>query len=317
MWEALEAGAVPILDATTPAGDRNVWPDTLGDHPLPVIEDWSTVGEILETKPPLVGPWYTKYKRDLVAKLMDDWTALSGEEVWDPPHTRITTIVTASPIPSNPGFDILAETVESVRARLPGHEIIIAFDGPRAPDPDYDEHIRRVSYHANLYWPEVWIHYTGRWKHQAGTIKDVLPEVRTGALLMVEADTPITGDIDWDRLVTLIYLGEFNLIRLHYDDSIHPDHKYLMRGVKPDHGFDVVKTVQWSQRPHVVLTQFYRDVLSQLPDEARTYVEDWIYGPVAHSPWEHHKLGIYAPKGMKRSYHLDGRGGIPKGEFWW
>ena len=70
MWEALEAGAVPILDATTPAHDRNVWPDTLGDHPFPVMHDWNQVGQILEGPAPMAeaGVWYTKYERDLVKR---------------------------------------------------------------------------------------------------------------------------------------------------------------------------------------------------------------------------------------------------------
>lgn len=318
MWEALEAGAVPILDATTPAGDRNLWPDTLGTHPMPVVDDWNQVGGVLEQPAPLTetAVWYTRYKRDLVKTLERDWTALSGIELWDPPQVRLTTIITASPLPSHPSMDILAETVESVRARL-SNEIVIAFDGPRDTDDKakYEEHIRRVAWHANQYWPEVWIWYSGVWKHQAGTVIDVLNHVDSGALLMVEADTPLVGEIPWDELVALVYMGEFNSIRLHYDETIHPDHSYLMRG-RSDRLIPVERTVQWSQRPHVALTQFYRDVLIQLPDTARTYIEDWVYGMVTASPWQHHKLGIYAPNGMKRSTHLDGRAGVPKGEFW-
>lgn len=319
-WEALEAGAVPILDATTPRGDRNTWPDLLGDHPMPMITDWSQVEKILAEPAPLVetGVWLTKFKRDLIQTLMRDWCDYAEIGLWDPPHIRLSTIITASPLPSHPDFEILAETVESVRERLPKQEIVIAFDGPRAPNETYEEHIRRVAWWANQYWPEVWIHYSGVWKHQAGTIKDVLPHINTGALLMLEADTPLTGEIPWNDLVSLLYVEAFNSIRLHYDASIHPDHEYLMKGHTPSKGFDVLRTVQWSQRPHITLTQYYKDVLSGLPDTARTYVEDWIYGPVANSPWEHNKLGIFKPPGdMKRSYHLDGRGGEEKGEFWW
>jgi hypothetical protein len=134
---------------------------------------------------------------------------------------------------------------------------------------------------------------------------------------MVEADTPLVGRVHFARLVELLYGGEFNHIRLHYDESIHPEHQYLMHDIHEDHGFDVVRTVQYSQRPHLALTSYYRDLLANLSQAARTYVEDWIYGSMANSPWEHNKLGIYAPRGgMKRSTHLDGRAGEPKGEFW-
>ncbi|MDZ7742991.1 MAG: hypothetical protein U5Q03_14965 [Bacteroidota bacterium] len=42
MWEGLEAGAVPILDATTPHGDPDVWSQMLGNHPFHVLRDWGT-----------------------------------------------------------------------------------------------------------------------------------------------------------------------------------------------------------------------------------------------------------------------------------
>jgi hypothetical protein len=61
---------------------------------------------------------------------------------------------------------------------------------------------------------------------------------------------------------------------------------------------------------------YYRDLLNIISDSARTYIEDCVYGPIANSPWEHNKLAIYAPDRMKRSYHLDGREGVPKEEFW-
>jgi hypothetical protein len=55
-----------------------------------------------------------------------------------------------------------------------------------------------------------------------------------------------------------------------------------------------------------------------LPQDARTYVEDWIYGPIANAQWPEYKLGIYTPEGnIKRSYHLDGRAGTEKREMWW
>lgn len=313
MWEALEAGAVPILDATSPAGDRNVWPATLGDHPLPVVEHWDDVASWLATPPPLVGPWYSQYKRGLKVQLEEDWVSFLGE-AWVPPVDRITTVITASPLPSHPSLDILAETVESVRERLPGNEICVAFDGPREPNETYEEHIRRFCWWANLYWPEVWVWYTGRWKHQAGTLQDVLPHIRTGAMLVLEADTPLMGEIPFGRLVELVYEENFHHIRLHYDETIHKDHRYLMRGMS--YG-EVMQTVQYSQRPHVVKTDWYRDFLAAIPQTARTYVEDIVYSWVANAPWEQYKLGIYAPKNMKRSYHLDGRAGEPKREFYW
>ncbi|MDZ7742990.1 MAG: hypothetical protein U5Q03_14960 [Bacteroidota bacterium] len=84
----------------------------------------------------------------------------------------------------------------------------------------YEEHIRRVAYHANLHWPEVWLWYSGVWKHQAGTLKDVVGELDECVLVM-EHDTPLTGEIPWDILVEHLYTETAHLIRLHYDKTIH------------------------------------------------------------------------------------------------
>ncbi|MDZ7742989.1 MAG: hypothetical protein U5Q03_14955 [Bacteroidota bacterium] len=80
----------------------------------------------------------------------------------------------------------------------------------------------------------------------------------------------------------------------------------------------MIATVQYSQCSHLVRNIRLRDILAIVPDHARTYVEDCVYGSMANSPWNHNRLAIYAPPGdMQRSYHLDGRGGEDKGEFWW
>lgn len=47
IWEALECGAVPIVDARSLREETNgFWNVVLGDHPLPMIEDWSDLPEM-------------------------------------------------------------------------------------------------------------------------------------------------------------------------------------------------------------------------------------------------------------------------------
>jgi hypothetical protein len=321
MWEALEAGAVPILDATSPAGDQGYWPFTLGDHPFTVLADWSQIGEVMSQPPPLVGPWYSGFKAKFRRDIWDAWRSIDSEPRLEP-RDRITTIITASPILSHPGFEILSETVDSVRERLPGNRIIIAFDGPHDSDSrsTYEEHIRRVCYHANLYWPETEIHYSGVWKHQAGTIKDVLPLVypEDATVLMMEHDTPLMGELPFHRLTELLYEKTFNSIRFHHEAAIPAEHDYLMAGLYEFGDMRVTKTSQYSQRPHVALLSFVSGLLAPLPQDARTYVEDWIYGPMTRKPWPDARMGIYTPEGdIKRSYHTDGRAGAEKREMWW
>jgi hypothetical protein len=49
IWEALECGAVPIVDSRS-LRDETVgfWPVVLGDHPLPMIDDWAMLPEVMD-----------------------------------------------------------------------------------------------------------------------------------------------------------------------------------------------------------------------------------------------------------------------------
>jgi hypothetical protein len=79
-----------------------------------------------------------------------------------------------------------------------------------------------------------------------------------------------------------------------------------------------MKTVQWSQRPHVSTKEFYERILhDHFSENARSMIEDVMHG-VVHAPycdrgraaWSDFKLWMYTPSvdDMKRSTNLDGRG---------
>jgi hypothetical protein len=75
-----------------------------------------------------------------------------------------------------------------------------------------------------------------------------------------------------------------------------------------------LKTIQWSQRPHLSLVSYYKSiVLRNVPE--KTFIEDRFHGYVQDRVWEKNKLWIYYPdngENIKRSYHLDGRAGTKK-----
>ena len=84
VYEALECGAIPILDSVSlRESTRNVWPLLLGDHPLPVIEDWSTLPSIMpewlidwESKSRWIGQWWRAYRNDFDLWLARDLISL-------------------------------------------------------------------------------------------------------------------------------------------------------------------------------------------------------------------------------------------------
>jgi hypothetical protein len=84
-------------------------------------------------------------------------------------------------------------------------------------------------------------------------------------------------------------------------------------------GCKVIRTRQFSARPHLASTQWYRQVIAEhFPETCRTFIEDRLHGVCQNERWGRNRLGIYIhPTGsnnMKRSLNLDGRGADAKSE---
>ena len=227
---------------------------------------------------------------------------------------NVTIVVVSSVIPSHPDTFILDETIASVRSHFPDNEIILQLDGLRkerlARKDDYDEFKSRVLWKCLHEWKNVLPIIFDDHNHQTDMMKKTIDDVQTAAILYVEGDAPITPDceIDWQKCLDMLEYEKANTIRFHFETSIPVDHEHLMFGIED--GF--MKTLQWSQRPHLSLTKYYREVVLPACDE-KTFIEDKFHGVVQDDGWDKHKLWIYHPEGsIKRSYHLDGRAGTRK-----
>lgn len=273
--------------------------------------------------------WWQGYQRTLAYQIDDAISAVSGAQPQASGHglrSQMTVIIPASPIPSHPTVDVLADCIASLRAYpdLAECEILVTFDGVRPEQEhrraDYEEHIRRVLWRCA--WDPAWrgvlpVRFDGH-AHQSGMLLATLPMVRTPLVMYVEADTRVVGEIPWSRLARAVEdgAGGLRMLRLHYDVQVHPEHEYLMLDRAPVDcaGVPVRRTRQWSQRPHIARTDYYRERVAAIfgPDD-RTFIEDIIYGRAEGGPWETWGLGIYAPPGdMRRSTTCDGRGADPK-----
>jgi hypothetical protein len=117
------------------------------------------------------------------------------------------------------------------------------------------------------------------------------------------------------------------MVRLHHQTAIHPDHRHMMLddteqtyGASDSHpGVPLLRTLQWSQRPHLATTRLYRErVMPYFGRESRTYIEWIMHGAIQHGVehgreecWDRWRVAIYYPPGgnIERSTHLDGRAG--------
>lgn len=328
-YEALEAGCIPVV---SDRDDPGYWTYLLdGDPPFPVIARWDRlyglVPELLARWPHnanRVGAWWMARKRTLAYRLHDAIARLSGApRVPSAPSDEITVVIPTSPCVVHPDLDPMREVVRSIRAQLPHAEIVIAADGVRDEQGKftdvYDEYLRRLVWACHHEWSNVVPLLRDDWGHQANTTRDALAHVTTPLVLFCEHDTPLLGDIDWDGFCRVVHSGEADVIRLYPEVEIHPEHEHLMLDPLPrhPHGVPLRRTAQWSQRPHLARTLWYQSMLTRyFSPDARTMIEDCLYGVVEHywlnyhePGWEQWRLWIYQPEGdIKRSGHLDTRG---------
>lgn len=327
VYEALEAGAVPIFDEVSPAGDHDYAHYLFDSVPFATLTKYTDLpgycNDLLNVWPEnnnIVQAWWIKKKRDLMWQFVADIEKLSGEH-----HRETTTvIIPVSPIKSHPSTKILAQTIESIRYHFPDAEILITFDGVR-PEQEhmraaYTEFTRKALFLCNTAWKAIPIIFKEH-THQVGMARVALEEVKTPVILYVEQDTPLVTDepIDWDHLTAEIIVCKANVIRFHFEGVIPEPHLQLMLGVPEN---ELQKTIQWSQRPHLASADFYRYMLEKnFSKNAKCFIEDKIHGVVqqdyatmGYRGWDLWKLFIYYPNpnNIKRSINLDGREGEQK-----
>lgn len=227
---------------------------------------------------------------------------------------NITIVIPVSILPSHPDTSIIDQTIASVRYHFPENEIILQIDGLRAEREnrknDYDEFKNRILWKCLHEWNNVLPIVFSSHSHQTTMMKKTINEIKTAAILYVEGDAPLVTDekINWEECLDMLEYEKANTIRFHFESSIPEPHENLMLGKNGN----FMKTIQWSQRPHLSRVKYYKDVVLPYSDDY-TFIEDRFHGKVQEDEWDIHRLWIYHPEGsIKRSYHLDGRAGTRK-----
>jgi len=232
--------------------------------------------------------------------------------------------MSTSPIPSHPSTEIIEESIRGVRAypELKDAEIIIMIDGVRDEQlryaPAYEEYKRRLIELCNWHpdfrgcLPLVFDEFT----HQATMTREALKLVRTPYILYVEHDTYPDGDIPWASFFEA--MKEVNCIELSIFQMVLPVHEHLFGENQVIAGVPLRKTLQWSQRPHLAHTEWYRWMIEEYFEPGwRTMIEDVLHGHVRTDGWANHRkydTWLYVPddENIIRSVTSNGRRGDPK-----
>lgn len=251
----------------------------------------------------------------------------------------VTIIIPTSYIPSHPSTKIIEETINNSRFHFPNNEIILQIDGMREEqleyEPEYLEYKNRVLWKCLHEWKNVLPIIFDEHSHQSTMMKKTIDLVQTSLILYIESDLPlrIDRDINWQECFDMLGYEKANTIRFYLREEIPQEHMHLMCGQEGN----FMKTVQWSQNPHLCLTNYYRNVV--LPNVGeKNYIEDEFYGiPLLEcesakskktgfyeaTKWKKHKMFIYYPdngENLSRLIHLDGRQSTRKftvdDEYW-
>lgn len=302
LYEAMEAGAVPVTE------EAWFWDLLFGEYPFPVFESWDNLKELMTVNYPKqnnrVQAWWQRKKIDI----QDDLWLREG----------ITVVMPTSPIKSHPSTEKIDQAIASVRKQLPNCRIIVTFDGVRKEQEsyreNYEEYIRRflAKYNNDNVYPIVFDEHV----HQVQMAREALEHVKTDTFVYLEHDMALTEDyIDWDGAVQAIRNDKIDLLRFSFDDALIEQHKHMMmdkKAIKKD-GVPLIRLFQWSQRPHIAKTSWYKKILRENFSEAPVcFIEDHLHGVVDQdfrkNGYKNFKLAMYHPEGsIKRSYHLDGR----------
>jgi hypothetical protein len=318
-----------VVERRTPTEDQGWWWDALFGHPpFPVVSSWSELpgraAAIAADWPRSgnrVASWWAQEKRRVSRRVLADLDTL-GVSRRETVADQVTVVMVTSPIPTHPDTWVIDETLSGVRAQdeLAGVEVLVLADGV----PEHLAHMTR-DYEAAL--QRLMVDHRGEnvvvvrhdeHLHQAEMTRRALESIDTPLVLFVEHDTPLTGTIPWGDLVVPILAGQVDHIRMHYGTEIGDYHRHLMLADEPRVicGVPLMRTAQWSQRPHLAATAYYRDILGHhFAPGVRSMIEDVMHGVVqdrwrrdGERGWHRHRLSIYHPDGsILRSLHTDGR----------
>lgn len=334
LFEAIEHGCLPVVDALRPDGRGAGYWDMIGLPPeVPRLQSWAEFRALLpglDDEWPLLAArvhgWWHQKRRELNARLASQIYELSPTT--DPPtdvRDQMTVVIPTSPIPSHPSTEIIYETLTSIRERTDA-EILIMCDGVRWQQQDraadYWQYLRALCQICERI-PNTTPVLFDEHLHQAEMMRRVLPMLTTPYLMYVEHDTPLVGEIPFGDIIAEMQRAGLNSMRFSHEAVVLEEHSHLTF-VERVCGVHVqwVPTLQWSQRPHIARVGFYDEVvLGPIAPSARTMIEDVMYGVVENDVWtmetdealEKWRLGLYHPEGsIRRSTHTDGRAGEEK-----
>lgn len=228
---------------------------------------------------------------------------------------NITVVIPTSPIPSHPNTEMIEFVISSIRYQLPNSRIIIMCDGVRDAvshrKEQYEEYKKNLRFLFEKDFPKIMIKEFNKPSQQAMMLQSTLSEIEDPVMFFVEHDCVILPKkIDWNAISESLLSDSLRYVRFYWQNTIHPEHDYLMGELVELYGSKFIKTKQWSGWPHLSTKKQYARDLFQYFNGDNEMLESIFYGPCANSSWNKFRTGIYiTEEGTQFFKHLDGRNG--------
>jgi hypothetical protein len=231
---------------------------------------------------------------------------------------KLTIITTTSPIPSNPGTEMLEKTQQSLLqvAALQACKKIIVFDGvppqQRYRSLAYELYIQNVEklVRDNPIFANTKLVINREFKHLANSLREAMQLVDTPYVFVHQHDFILTRPFDAVNLIKsmdenphlkLIRFNRFTNAPNGWDGPI--DHH-----IEGNYYVPLLRTFGWSDNDHIARIDYYRDFV--FPKVTWGGAMEWFLHDPSKIQMDHHSYGTYLYGSMNDSpyiYHLDGK----------
>lgn len=195
--------------------------------------------------------------------------------------SRITTIITTSPVPSMPRFPHLDNTLKSLKfvRELNDSPIVVVLDAPR-PECDlplykaYRHNIQRYCSRQE----NIDLICLNDWGHLSGALKAGIDASLTRFIFVQQHDLPLVRTFDLDAVIeTIAYDAHVKHVRLNrrHNRPIGWDQTHIF-GLYRTPYLELTKTGCWSDQSHITTTDYYEDIILPEIGSEKVFMEDVI-----------------------------------------
>ena len=218
-------------------------------------------------------------------------------------QSKITTVISTSPVPGMPEFNHLKTTITSLNLvpKLAESRVLVVFDFPENNQviPVYNEYKNNVVNYYKKKSNIKFIHLE-EWGHLSGVMEIAVRNVKTPFIFVQQHDLPLIREFDLDKVLTCLEKDELvNHVRLNkrHNKAVGWDRSPIF-GAYENPYVNLTRTTCWSDQSHLTTRSYYENVILPEVKGKKIFMEEVFHWkmdlPVGRElEAMHKKLGTY------------------------